>query len=75
VLKFDPEATIERWNTPENVPCKDSSYHEHLREGMRSAGLARVMLVQSQASAVDPSPVLAHPVVSLQLHKKTAVEA
>jgi adenylate cyclase len=39
VLKFDPEATIERWITPENVPYKDPSYHEHLREGLRRAGL------------------------------------
>src|SRR5262249_27656876 len=28
VLKFDPEAAIERWVTPENVPYLDPSYHE-----------------------------------------------
>jgi len=38
-LKFDPQATIEGWITSENVPYKDPSYAEHLREGLRDAGL------------------------------------
>ena len=38
-LKFDPQATIEGWITSENVPYKDPSYAEHLREGLRKAGL------------------------------------
>ena len=38
-LKFDPQATISAWITAENVPYRDSSYSEHLREGLRKAGL------------------------------------
>ena len=38
-LKLDPQATIEGWITSENVPYKDPSYAEHLREGLRDAGL------------------------------------
>jgi adenylate cyclase len=38
-LKFDPQATIEGWITPENIPHKDPSYREHFAEGLRKAGL------------------------------------
>jgi adenylate cyclase len=38
-LKFDPKATIRDWVTAEKIPYKNSSYHEHLREGLRRAGM------------------------------------
>jgi len=38
-LKFDPQATIEGWITPENIPHKDPSYRERFVEGLRKAGL------------------------------------
>jgi adenylate cyclase len=38
-LKFEPQATIEGWITPENIPHKDPSYREHFAEGLRKAGL------------------------------------
>jgi hypothetical protein len=36
---LEPRATIEAWIVPENIPYKETAYQEHLREGLRRAGL------------------------------------
>jgi len=38
-LELDPQATISQWTAAERMPYQEQSYLEHLRAGLRKAGL------------------------------------